>query len=515
MTLNCDFLIVGAGVAGLRAAIGLAHAGRVLVLTKDQLQESSSEYAQGGIAAAMAEDDKVELHYEDTLMAGDGLCDEAAVRRLVSDAPTVVEELLEWGAEFDRDGGRLMFGREGAHSRNRILHAHGDSTGKEIAKTLYRKAAALPNVQFRSFAAMTDLLTSAGGVCLGANVFDQHAQKTIAIQARAVLLATGGLGRVFLETTNPDVATGDGVAAAYRAGAEVADIEFVQFHPTALYLPGVPRFLISEALRGEGAYLRNKDGDRFMERYHPLLELAPRDVVSRSIVAEMRRTGGAVTIDMTHRGSRWLRSRFPRIYETCLRFGIDLGLHRAPVHPAAHYAMGGVRTDLQGRTTVPQLFAAGEAACNGVHGANRLASNSLLEGLVYGARAATAMRESPTPAAARAVGRRVVFPTLPEAGLRRLAWEHCGVLRTGEGLAQASRSLAAMSLVPKALKFRQDFETRSIYLVLRLMAQAAAAREESRGGHHRLDFPEKSEAFRKHSVLRKDHAVEFCAHLQS
>ena len=514
MTLNCDFLIVGAGVAGLRAAIGLANAGKVLVLTKDQLRESSSEYAQGGIAAAMAEDDRVELHLEDTLMAGDGLCDEAAVRTLVSEGPVVVEELLEWGAEFDRDGGKLMFGREGAHSRNRVLHAHGDSTGKEIAKTLYRKAAAMPHVQFRSFAAMTDLLVDTHGVCLGANVFEQNSQRTIGIHAHAVLLATGGLGRVFLETTNPDVATGDGVAAAYRAGAEIADIEFVQFHPTALYLPGVPRFLISEALRGEGAYLRNKDGQRFMERYHPMLELAPRDVVSRSIVAEMRRTGGAVTIDMTHRGSRWLRSRFPRIYETCLRFGIDLGLHQAPVHPAAHYAMGGVKTDLEGRTTVPGLFAAGEAACNGVHGANRLASNSLLEGLVYGARAAEAMQRTKLDKPGRAVARRVAFPAMPEGELRHIAWEHCGVLRQSEGLAQASRVLKNVTLGLKTHKSRADFETRSIFLVLRLIAESALAREESRGGHYRLDFPEKSKAFRKHSILHKDHAVEFRAGLR-
>ena len=513
MTLNCDFLIVGAGVAGLRAAIGLASAGKVLILTKDQIRESSSEYAQGGIAAAMAEDDRVEIHVEDTLMAGDGLCDTEAVSTLVNEGPVVVEELIEWGAEFDRDGGKLMFGREGAHSRNRVLHAHGDSTGKEIAQTLYRKAAAMPNVQFRSFAGMTDLLVDHDGICLGANVFEQNSQRTIGIHAHAVLLATGGLGRVFLETTNPDVATGDGVASAYRAGAEIADIEFVQFHPTALYLPGVPRFLISEALRGEGAFLRNKDGQRFMDRYHPMLELAPRDVVSRSIVAEMRRTGGAITIDMTQRGSRWLRSRFPRIYETCLRFGIDLGIHQAPVHPAAHYAMGGVKTDLDGRTTVPGLFAAGEAACNGVHGANRLASNSLLEGLVYGARAAVAMRQAaPTPG--RAVGRRVAFPTMPEAELRRLAWEHCGVLRQSEGLAQASRLLAGVPLVPKGHKSRQDFETRSIYLVLRLIAEAAFAREESRGGHYRLDFPEKSEAYRKHSILQKDHAVQFRAALR-
>jgi len=321
--MTADFLVIGAGVAGMRAAIELAPAGQVLVVAKDSLRESSSEYAQGGIAVALSDDDEVELHEQDTLVAGDGLCDRAAVHTLVEEGPAAIQQLIDWGAAFDREGGSLAFTREGAHSRNRILHAHGDSTGREIAQTLYRKAASLPNVTFRSYAATLDLLLD-DGVC-GASLWDGQSHSLDTVHARAVLLATGGLGHVFRNTTNPDVATGDGVAMAYRAGAEIADLEFVQFHPTALHVEGAPRFLISEALRGEGAHLLNARGERFMERYHPLRELAPRDVVARAIVSEMERTGAtSVSLDLSHREPGFVRARFPRIYETCLRYGIDL-----------------------------------------------------------------------------------------------------------------------------------------------------------------------------------------------
>ena len=293
-----DFLVIGAGVAGLRAAIELAPAGRVLVVAKDALRESSSEYAQGGIAVALSDDDEVSLHEQDTLKAGDGLCDPEAVRTLVNEGPAAIRKLIEWGAEFDRAaGGKLAFTREGAHSRNRVLHAHGDSTGREIARTLYRKAASLANVEFRTYSAVIDVLM-ADGEAAGAVVFEEKGREVTSIAANAVLLATGGLGRVFQESTNPDIATGDGVAIAWRAGAEIADIEFVQFHPTALHMEGAPRFLLSEALRGEGAYLRNAAGERFTD------ELAPRDVVSRAIVAEIARTGAKhVCLDLTHRGA--------------------------------------------------------------------------------------------------------------------------------------------------------------------------------------------------------------------
>ena len=496
-------------MAGLRAAIELAEAGQVLVVAKDSLRESSSEYAQGGIAVALSDDDEVELHEQDTLYAGDGLCDRAAVHTLVEEGPAAIQELIDWGAEFDRDGARLAFTREGAHSRNRILHAHGDSTGREIARTLYHKAASLPNVTFRSYAATTDLLLDAGAA--GALLYDAAAQREEPVYARAVLLATGGLGRVFLNTTNPDVATGDGVAMAYRAGAEISDIEFVQFHPTALHVEGAPRFLLSEALRGEGAQLRNQEGERFMERYHPLQELAPRDVVARAIVAEMNRTGTPhVYLDLTHREAGFVRARFPRIYETCLRYGIDLERQPAPVAPAAHYAMGGVRTDLDGRTNLARLFAAGEVASTGVHGANRLASNSLLEGVVFGARAGRAMREavrdrrSVSVVCQPALAGSSSFPRPPAPGpwppvlsyVQRIAWEKCGIVRDGAGLREACRQLE-----PRA--------SDNAALVALLIARCALAREESRGAHFRSDYPEKSAAFAVHSVVRKDADIVF------
>ncbi len=501
--------MIGAGVAGLRAAIELASSGTVLVLAKDSLRESSSEYAQGGVAVALSDDDEVSLHEQDTLFAGDGLCDPIAVRTLVEEGPAAIQQLIDWGTEFDREGPKLLFAREGAHSRNRVLHAHGDSTGQEIARTLYRKAASLPNVQFQSFAAMTDLLLDEQGAVAGAVAFDQTSGALIHLRARAVMLATGGIGRVYKETTNPDVATGDGVAAAYRAGAEIQDIEFVQFHPTALYVAGAPRFLLSEALRGEGAYLRNEAGDRFMERYHPLKELAPRDVVSRAIVTEIQRTASEhVYLDLTHLDVAKLPARYPRIYQTCLRYGIDLVKQPAPVHPAAHYAMGGVKTDLHGRTTLPGLFAAGEAACTGVHGANRLASNSLLEGVVFGARAGSAMSGSVGAKANIRESPPVLFPNMTEVEVRTLAWDQCGILREASGLRTALNVLEA-GWKPGVSPDRSDFELRNIHTVVSLIARAALAREESRGGHYRLDFPEKRDVFQKHSLVSIHQNVRF------
>ncbi len=493
--MNPDFLVIGAGVAGLRAAIELAEAGTVLVVAKDSLRESSSEYAQGGIAVALSDDDEVKLHEQDTLYAGDGLCDRLAVHTLVEEGPAAIQELIEWGAAFDREGNKLAFTREGAHSRNRILHAHGDSTGREIARTLYQKACSLPNVTFRSYAATTELLVEDG--VTGAMIWDAKAEIEFPIQARAVLLATGGLGRVFLNTTNPEVATGDGVAMAYRAGAEISDIEFVQFHPTALAVEGAPRFLLSEALRGEGGLLRNSRGERFMERYHPLKELAPRDVVARAIVSEMKSTGAPhVFLDVTHCGESFLRERFPRIYETCLRYGVNIAKDPAPVAPAAHYAMGGVRTDLDGRTNLARLFAAGEAACTGVHGANRLASNSLLEGVVFGIRAGRAMREAGkvTHASVESRSIRAAAPFLGE--IQRIAWEKCGIVRSAEGLREGMTQLEALTPASP--------EERNARQVALLIARCALAREESRGAHFRTDYPEAREAFARHSVVTKE-----------
>src|SRR5882757_6413368 len=381
-----DFLVIGAGIAGLSAAIRLANAGTVLVVTKEELAESNTAYAQGGIAVAMGGDEDVALHLEDTMAAGDGLVNREAAAVLVSQGPQRVEELLAWGTAFDREHGELMRTREGAHSRSRILHANGDATGREIAVSLLRHVRAMKTVELTEWTTSVDLLVEDGRV-VGATLLDgEGGLRTV--RARAVLLASGGVGQVYSDTTNPAVATGDGIAMAYRAGAEVSDMEFYQFHPTAFSLTGAPRFLMSEALRGEGAYLVNSRGERFMERYHPLLELAPRDVVARAITREGM--DGEVYLDMRHVKAD-LFERFPGISLFLTKYRLELGRDLIPVRPAAHYLMGGVRTDVHGRTSLAGLYAAGEVACSGVHGANRLASNSLLEGLVFGALAAEAM----------------------------------------------------------------------------------------------------------------------------
>lgn len=501
--LDTDFLIVGAGVAGLRAAIELAVSGSVLVVAKDSLRESSSEYAQGGVAVALSDDDEVELHEADTLAAGDGLCDREAVRTLVEEGPAAIEQLMAWGTEFDREGSKLLFAREGAHSRSRVLHAHGDSTGREMAHSLYRKAASFESVRFLSFSSMVDLMIHDGRVT-GAFALDSHGDRLVGIRARAVLLATGGLGRVYAETTNPDVATGDGVAAAWRAGAVISDLEFVQFHPTALHLENAPRFLLSEALRGEGAHLLNSKGERFMQRYHALAELAPRDVVSRCIVEEMHREGSPhVYLDLSNRGPAFVRKRFPRIYETCLAYGLDLDKQAAPVHPAAHYAMGGVWTTLDTRTSVPGLYAAGEVACTGVHGANRLASNSLLEGLVFGARAGRAMADA--EAAHEGAQPAWSAPQSSEDAIRSLAWRHCGILRDAAGLRQAIETLEEMPVDTSAPITRAHCELRSMHTVAWMIALCAEARKESRGAHRRTDHPRTLPEYARHSRVSLEH----------
>ncbi len=500
-SIRTDFLVVGAGVAGLRAAIELAPHGRVLVVAKDSLRESSSEYAQGGVAVALSDEDEVSLHESDTIAAGDGLCDAAAVKVLVEEGPERIQELIGWGAEFDRDGSKLLFAREGAHSRRRVLHSHGDSTGREISRALYHKAASISGVEFRSFSAVVDLAMADGRV-VGAYALDEASGKLIPIHARAVLLATGGMGRVYRDTTNPDVATGDGVAAAWRCGATVGDLEFVQFHPTALHIEGAPRFLLSEALRGEGAVLLNASGERFMQQYHPMAELAPRDVVSRSIVEEMRREGSRhVYLDISGRGS-FVRERFPRIYETCLKQGIDLDQMPAPVLPAAHYAMGGVVTDLWGRTDIEGLYAAGETACTGVHGANRLASNSLLEGIVYGARAGRTMIEAHGGEVQSVAPPEFLVPDIGEDDLRWWSWTEAGLLRSGEGLKKLIARLHRAPLAPRSRITRAAAELRAMHQVVMLIARCALAREESRGSHRRIDYPGSSDAFRKHSRVK-------------
>jgi L-aspartate oxidase len=510
-----DFIVVGAGIAGLRASVELAPAGRVLCLAKKEVTESNTQYAQGGIAAALSDDDEVSLHLDDTLKAGDGLCNADAARVLVEEGPARIEELIEWGTEFDRAGAKIAFTREGAHSRSRVLHAHGDSTGREIGRALFLKAQALKPIVFREFEFTTELVLQHGRV-IGVRVLDNSGQVR-EIHASSVLLATGGLGQVYSDTTNPAVATGDGVAMAFRGGAEISDMEFVQFHPTALFLKGAPRFLLSEALRGEGAYLRNAELQRFMPKYHEMSELAPRDVVARAIAHELeivKRPDAAVYLDLTHLNPDKVRKRFPTIYSTCMQYNIDIAEELVPIRPAAHYAMGGVRTDLDGRASIPGLFAAGEVACTGVHGANRLASNSLLEGLVYGTRAARAMRdEMQSRKSASAVTPQTTVQrngTSPDVEkfiqkVQSLMWQNVAVVREGKSLRQTLTELTAMqSSTPKPTD-RRAHEAANILQTGILIARSALSREESRGAHYRLDYPIKNDRkFGKHSVARGD-----------
>ena len=502
-----DFLVIGAGIAGLSAAIRLARAGSVLVVTKEELAESNTAYAQGGIAVAISGEEDVALHYEDTLAAGDGLVNPEAARVLVEQGPRRVEELLDWGTAFDRENGELMLTREGAHSRNRILHANGDATGREIAVSLLRHVRTLPNIRLMEWTTGIDLLTHNNRV-IGVTLLDGEGG-ILTIHARATLVASGGAGQVYSDTTNPAVATGDGIAMAYRAGAAVSDMEFYQFHPTAFSQPGAPRFLLSEALRGEGAYLVNAQGERFMPRYHRLLELAPRDVVARAITREG--IDGPVYLDMRH-VAKDLHARFPGISRFLAKYRLELGRDLIPVRPAAHYLMGGVLTDVHGRTTLPGLYAAGEAACTGVHGANRLASNSLLEGLVFGALAPDAMiadtsrqSDSIPPVAPQLPPAQATTPDVDTErwieDLRRNMWRYAGLLRDAEGLETMQHALDALAAtMPRGLS-RRAIEARNLHTVASIIAASALARRESRGAHYRNDHPQHA-PIASHSVMQ-------------
>lgn len=509
MSLETDFVVIGSGVAGLRAAIELATTGAgVTVLTKDRASESNTEYAQGGVAVVLSDDDTAELHEGDTLVAGAGLCDELAVATLVTEGTNYIKQLINWGTEFDRDGGKLVFTKEAAHSRRRILHAHGDSTGAEFVRALMARAAREKTIDLTPFAT-TEGLVVRHGRCVGVRLLDPVLRAPREIYARAVIMCTGGAGQLYQHTTNPPVATGDGMAMAYFAGAEMADMEFVQFHPTALNLDGAPRFLLSEAMRGEGGLLKNKYGERFMHRYDERLEMAPRDIVSRAIVAEMRRTGTrTVFLDMTALDENFLKERFPKIYTTCLAFGLNIAVDLLPVSPASHYCMGGIRTDLWGRSTLPGLYAAGEVTCTGVHGANRLASNSLLEGLVFGARAGQAasrdlvdaegLWKKPEERSSNARDETSPLSTAVRKRVKRIMWERVGIIRDRDSLGRAIKEFDQIAMGSLSNS------SRSFVMLARLIAAAALWREESRGAHYRSDFPEPRDEWRVHSIQQKD-----------
>ena len=549
---------MGAGVAGLRAAVELARHGDVLVVTKESVAESNTHYAQGGIAVAMEGDADVALHLEDTVAAGDGIVYRPAAEALVNEGPERVAELIEWGANFDeatdaagrRLSGQYLRTREGAHSLARILHASGDATGAEISRALAAFARAQKQIRFAEWTRVAGLVTADGRVIAAdlAGAEPPQAQSSVAghelrrIAARSILIASGGAGQVYSDTTNPAVATGDGIALAALEGAELADMEFYQFHPTALAIEGAPRFLVSEALRGEGAYLRNDRGQRFMERYHPLLELAPRDVVARAIAREgLPETGPQISagqnlspaalrpvyLDMRHVHNIDVIARFPGISAFLAHYGLDLRRDLIPVRPAAHYLMGGIRTGLGGRTSLAGLYAAGEAACTGVHGANRLASNSLLEGLVFGARAARSMLTDALPLASAPAASHLE-PAPPYlsaaesrhvetliASLQASMWANAGLLREESSLrqglaAQTETESALAEIAATGRTSRRLAEAQALSRVAYAILVSALARTESRGAHFRSDHPRHHDAnFRRHSVLARDGKVRF------
>jgi len=505
-----DFIVVGSGIAGLYTALLAQEHGHVLVVTKADLEECNTRYAQGGIAAAVDPNDSPERHYQDTMAAGAALCDPGAVRVLTDEGPARISELIELGVNFDTTHGQVALTREGAHSMARVLHARGDATGMEIELTLARLAR-LSRVDLWQDRLVTRIVVEKGRA-VGLEVAHLRQGRQEEVRGRNVVLATGGAGRLFRYTTNPPVATGDGVALAYQAGAEVESLEFYQFHPTALYYPSAPPFLISEAVRGEGGILRNEAGERFMADQHPLAELAPRDIVARAITREMRRTGRPhVCLDVTHLPAATVRLRFPTIYRTCRELGLDITQDWIPVAPAAHYMIGGVRVDLWGQTNLPGLYACGEVASTGAHGANRLASNSLLEVLVFARRlvqAATAER-SPQETVEGLPVLRVEGPPAQvpldsseqpasREELQRLMWEQVGIEREQAGLESALAQVTAWRCRPLSGGQERDrLELGLMLLTAQLMAQAALLRRESRGAHYRTDFPETDPAWRK------------------
>jgi L-aspartate oxidase len=530
-----DYVIIGSGIAGLYAALMARDRGSVLILTKGSIDQSNTKYAQGGIAAAVGPDDNPDLHLEDTLTAGAGLVDLEAARILTSEAADRIADLVRFGVPFDSVDGEVALGREGAHSRARILHAGGDATGAHIELTL-SEVARHSNVTILEHSQALEVVVK-DGTATGVVALDARTNSTEEFGCRNLVLATGGCGQLYRVSTNPPVATADGVALAYRAGAEVMDMEFIQFHPTALRLPGVPVFLISEAVRGEGALLVNSEGDRFMPGYDPRAELAPRDIVARAIVTEMVRTDSdRVFLDVTHLPADRTAARFPQIMSYCRQYGLDITKELIPVSPAAHYMMGGVRTNAWGETNLRNLYACGETACTGVHGANRLASNSLLETVVFAKRIIERTLDgshSPVPQVLDSIqlpdslgserragvyrpegdamprigapARALPFAESPLslANLQSLMWEKVGIVRDGAGLAEAALTLSMWERSAPTPSDRPSHELNNLLTTGRLVTEAALIRQESRGAHYRTDFPNPSDAWRRHITFRK------------
>jgi len=528
MEVQTDFLVIGSGIAGLSFALEAAKFGSVAIVTKKEKTEGSTNYAQGGIASVFDPEDSFEEHIKDTLKSGDGLCREETVKMVIRDGPKRIRELMEMGVHFSHQagpGGRLDLGREGGHSRRRIVHTK-DLTGREVEHILLARAEENRNITIYENHMAIDLITRSKmlkqGIitreteetCWGAYVLDAKENCVVTFAAHVTILATGGAGKVYLYTSNPDIATGDGVAIGYRAGVKVANMEFVQFHPTCLYHPVAKNFLISEAVRGEGGILLNGRGDRFMERYHPSKELATRDVVARSIDMELKKSGDeCVYLDISHRPPGFIRDRFPHIYETCLNFGIDITTEPIPVVPAAHYMCGGLLTDLVGRTNLGNLYAIGEVACTGLHGANRLASNSLLEALVFARRAAQSSSKDlekrkgePLPAAPRwdsgnaTDSEELVVVSHNWDEIRRFMWNYVGIVRTNKRLERARRRAEIIQGEIKEYYWnftvtRDLLELRNIAQVAELIIECALLRKESRGLHYNLDYPRRDDRY--------------------
>ncbi|MBU4562152.1 L-aspartate oxidase [bacterium] len=508
-----DFLIVGSGIAGLYTSLKIYDKGEVVLLTKSKLKESSTEYAQGGIAVALGDKDSPHLHMEDTLKAGANFCDPEAVEVLVTEGPKCVEELIELGTKFDKVEGKYKTALEAAHQRPRILRAHGDATGAEIERSLSEKVINENKIKIKENILVIDIITE-HNTCYGLLALDSNTNEIIAYLATATILASGGAGQLFSNTTNPKVATGDGIAMAYRGGAKVTDLEFIQFHPTALYHQGSPKFLISEAVRGEGAILKNIKGEPFMQSYHSLAELAPRDIVARAIFDQMKKTkNDYVLLDATKIKNKFSQ-RFPTIYKNCLDLNIDPEKKYIPVAPAAHYTMGGIKTDTWGQTNLTNLYACGECASTGVHGANRLASNSLLEGLVFGNRIAQKIKENKSLFSQKIDEEINISYNIPRKKIRefdpkqitkelqKLMWDKVGIIRNSSDLKKARQKISEWKFIFKSkLKTTEDFELANLIILADLITNSALQREESRGVHYRKDFPDRDDIkWKKHIV---------------